>query len=53
MNKVLNDYLAEVVTNSSICQYCRYNHNNICFFAYNCIRKDFKYYNEEEEEEEE
>ena len=38
----LNNYLLEVVTNSSTCQKCALRHpDNTCFFAAECIRQDF------------
>ena len=40
--KIINNYLLEVVKNSYKCQHCSMCHNNnICLFAYNCIKKDF------------
>ena len=48
-NKIINNYLLEVVKNSYKCQHCSmYHNNNICFFAYDCIKKDFYYYKEED-----
>lgn len=46
--KRLNDYLYEVVCNMYRCQHCERNHNGICFFAYDCIKDDFKFYSEED-----
>lgn len=51
--KIINNYLLEVVKNNYKCQHCSLchndnNNNNICFFAYDCIKKDFYYYKEED-----
>ena len=50
--KIINNYLLEVVKNSYKCQHCAhcfmYHNNNICFFAYDCIKKDFYCYKEED-----
>jgi hypothetical protein len=47
--KILNDYLIEVVKNSYKCQHCMMCHSdNTCFFAYDCIKKDFYYWREED-----
>ena len=48
--KILNDYLAECIKNSHHCAHCIYNYNNICFFAGECIKNDYKFYTEEDEE---
>lgn len=48
--KILNDYLAECIKNSHHCAHCIYNYNNICFFAGECIKNDYKLYTEEDEE---
>lgn len=40
--KIINDYLTEVVKNSSVCANCVYNHGNgMCFFASECIKHNF------------
>ncbi len=44
--EALNDFLKEVVKNSYRCSHCELNHWGICFFAYDCLRKDFKYFTE-------
>jgi len=46
--EIINNYLFEVVKNSYKCQHCFECHNNICFFAYDCIKRDFYYYKEED-----
>lgn len=43
----LNKYLFKVVRRSIICKNCTFNHNGICFFAYACIKDNFKFYKEE------
>ena len=50
--KLLDDYLKEVITNSSKCQTCIFQRQsdnekdkNFCFFGFNCIRDDFSFYN--------
>lgn len=39
-------YLEEIIKTSRKCAHCIYNHNGICFFAYDCIKCDFKYHDE-------
>lgn len=40
--KIINDYLMEVIKNSSVCANCVHNQGNgICFFASECIKHDF------------
>ncbi len=47
--KILNDYLIEVIKHSYRCQHCeRCHENELCFFAYDCIKNDFYYYKEED-----
>ena len=48
--KLLNDYLDSIVSASHHCAHCIFNHNGICFFAYECIKNEYKMYTEEEEE---
>lgn len=44
--KKLNNLLQEVVKNNKKCQQCIYCHENgVCFFAYECIKNNFEYYN--------
>ena len=45
----LNKFLTEVVNNCTKCQCCTFCHplnekTNFCFFAYDCIRENFKLY---------
>lgn len=45
--KELNDYLIEVIKHSHLCQHCELCHENeLCFFASECIKNDFYYYQE-------
>ena len=46
--QVIHDYLIEVIKNNWRCQHCKFYHNNICSFAYECVKNGFSY-NEEEE----
>lgn len=46
--KELNEYLVEVIRNSHKCTYCIYNHDGICFFAYECVKNDWSFYDEED-----
>ena len=47
--KILNDYLVEVIKHSHRCQHCKCClKNKLCFFASECIKYDFYYYQEEE-----
>ena len=44
--KTLNNYLNEVVKNNSNCMDCYYNRSGVCFFAFECIKYNFMWYNE-------
>ena len=48
MPNELNQYLLDVVKNSSSCTDCQYNHGGVCFFAYECVRLGFIYKSETE-----
>ena len=51
--ETLNDYLWEVVANSSKCNECALCHaDDSCFFAYGCIMDDFSFFTKEEHEDE-
>lgn len=51
--ETLNDYLWEVVANSSKCHECALCHaDDSCFFAYGCIMDDFSFFTKEEHEDE-
>lgn len=39
-------FLAEVIKNSRKCSHCIFNHGGQCFFAYECIKNDWSFYNE-------
>ncbi len=42
---VLNEYLGEVIFNCDKCQNCSFYHDdNICFFAYECVKNNFNYF---------
>ena len=45
----LNKFLTEVINNCTKCQCCTFCHSlddktSFCFFAYDCIRENFKLY---------
>lgn len=41
----LNDFLMEVVSNCSKCRECAFRFNGYCcYFASECIRQDFSYF---------
>ena len=44
--EVLFTFLAEVIKNSHKCAHCIFNHDGQCFFAYQCIKYDWSFYNE-------
>lgn len=44
--RTLNNYLKEVVKNNRHCNHCSFNHSGICFFASECIKHDFTFYDE-------
>jgi len=49
--ELLNEFLAEVIHNCTKCQHCAFchmldNETDFCFFAYDCIRENFKLYKE-------
>lgn len=51
----LNKFLTEVVNNCTKCQDCIFCHilddeTNFCFFAYDCIRENFKLFQREFDE---
>ena len=49
----LNEYLLQVVQSTRKCNHCALRHDDgTCFFAYDCIKHDFYYYNEGDEENE-
>ena len=50
--KLLNDYLASIVSTSYHCAHCIFNHDGICFLAYECIKNEYKMYTKEDEEKE-
>lgn len=47
----LNEYLFQVVQNARKCNHCALHHDDgTCFFAYECIKHDFHYYDEGDNE---
>ena len=46
----INNFCKEIITHSHYCQHCQhYNCNyGICFFAYDCLIKDFDCFKEKE-----
>lgn len=44
MAQMLNDVLKEMVENHDHCKECMLNHGGMCFFAYECLTHNFKYY---------
>ena len=44
--RTLNNYLKEVIKNNRHCNHCSFNHSGICFFASECIKNDFTFYDE-------
>ena len=46
----LNKYLSEVIKYSYRCAHCALYHpkENVCFFAYECIKNDFNHWTDEE-----
>ena len=42
--QAINIYLKEVINNNSKCLSCNLNHSEFCFFAYECIIKNFCHY---------
>lgn len=49
--KELYDYLIEIIKNSYICKHCIFNHNDMCFFSYECIKNNYNFYKESIENE--
>ena len=45
--KAFNDYLLEAIKNNYKCAHCWLNHENQCFFAYECFKTDQSYYRED------
>ena len=48
--KELHEYLIEVIKNSKICANCIFNHDGICFFAYECIKNNYDFHQGGQEE---
>lgn len=52
--ELLNEFLTEVVANCTKCKNCTFCHctgkTKFCFFAFECIRKDFSFYQERRNE---
>lgn len=47
----LNEFLQQTVENSHVCAHCIYQHDGgICFFAYDCIKHNFKFFDEGDNE---
>lgn len=47
----LNEFLHQTVKNSHRCAHCIYQHDEgICFFSYDCIKHDFKFFDEGDDE---
>lgn len=47
----LNEYLQQTVKNTHRCAHCIYQHEDgTCFLAYDCIKHDFKFFDEGDEE---
>lgn len=50
----LNKFLTEVIHNCAKCQHCAFYHTldkktDFCFFAFECIRKNFSFYQKRDE----
>lgn len=50
--ELLNKFLTEIVANCTKCKNCTFCHctgkTKFCFFAFECIRKDFSFYQKKE-----
>lgn len=46
----LAKFLAEVVERSHHCAHCIFKHSFGCFFAYECIKNEYSWYEENEDE---
>lgn len=42
--EVLEKYLEKVISNSTKCLTCKFNHGGWCFWGMDCIANDFEYY---------
>lgn len=49
--EVLEKYLDKIISNSTKCSTCKFNHGGWCFWGYECIANDFKHCKIESEEE--
>jgi len=51
--ELLNEFLTEAVTNCTKCKHCTFCHSidetKFCFFAFDCIRKNFSFYQKRDE----
>ena len=45
----INDYLMKCIKNNYHCQHCTKNHNNICFFAFECFMDNMKHFDDGDE----
>lgn len=46
----VSDYLTRCIKNNYRCQHCALNHNNVCFFAFECFLNDMMYFKEDDDE---
>ena len=46
----VNDYLMKCIKNNHHCQHCALNHNNTCFFAFECFLNDMMHFDDGDEE---
>lgn len=47
--KAINDYLTECIKNNYHCEHCTNNHNDICFFAFQCFANNMVHFDDGEE----
>lgn len=52
--KAVSSYIDEIIENSRFCKHCELRHEDsdgkLCFFASECISKDFMYYKTKKKE---
>ena len=51
---IINNFIKKIMKNNHYCNHCENYHNpntdeTFCFFAYDCLIKDFYFFNEEDD----
>lgn len=46
--EAIENFVQSIITCSSRCACCKYNHSGTCWFSYRCIKNDFINWEEED-----